>query len=202
MDDLTLGAENRHSTRSLTPRRTNFMPGDGTPNVTLESRLDDLLGRVVDRFGGAIEYWTVVCLSGKELGNPEPFVAEQWSELYSEVHQIRSLFSEADVPSPVVQEQVAKLTKTCTDLREVFDLLLNADYVPLPELERAVIRLGSIWHEVRLRIAFLSALIPLPIPQPHLTSEQEAYYQSILDSLFDKLAARPMTFRAGESPRP
>jgi hypothetical protein len=171
------------------------MPADGPPNATSESSLHDLLGRVVGRFGGAIEFWTVVCLSRRELGDPEPFVAEQWNDLYSEVHQIRSLIGEADVPSPVVQEQVAKLTKTGSDLREGFDWFLDCGNVSLPELERAVVRLGSIWHEVRLRVAFLAALIPLPAPLPHLTAEQEAYYQSILDSLFDKLAgARPVTF--------
>lgn len=179
------------------------MPADGPPNATLESRLHDLLSRVIDRFGGAIEFWTVVCLSRKELGDPDQFVAEKWNDLYSEVHRLRSLVGEAEVPPPVVQEQVAKLTKTCTDLREVFDSFLDCGNLSLPELERAVVRLGSIWHEARIRVAFLAALIPLPAPLPHLTSEQEAYYQSILDSLFDKLAAaRPMTFSAGESSRP
>jgi hypothetical protein len=43
-----------------------------------------------------------------------------------------------------------------------------------------------------MRIALLSVLLPLPAPIPSLTSEQESYYQAILDGLYDRLvAARP-----------
>lgn len=203
MDDLTFVAENSHPISPRSLAESIQMLGTGMLDAAIESKLHELLSNVVARFGGAIEFWTVVCLSKRELGDPEQFVADKWNDLYSEVQQLRTLISDVDIPSPVAQEQVLKLMKSCTDLREVFDLFLDCDNVPLPELELAVVRLESIWHDVGIRIAFLAALIPLPEPLPRLTTEQEAYYQSILDSLFDKLAAsRPITFKAEDGSRP
>ena len=166
----------------------------GIPSAKREAAIHELLSRLVIRFGGAVEFWTVVCLSQRDLGDPGLYVAEQWQELYSDMQTLRSLIGQGENPSHLVQEQVMKLIKTCTDLRDVFDQFLDCGSVPLKDLELAVHRLDSIWHEVKLRVSFLAALIPLPPPLPRLSSEQDAYYQAILDGMFDRFAtARPIS---------
>jgi hypothetical protein len=199
MDDFALRIQNDLHALLLT-RETMTMSSPEIP-PTLRTRLADLLTRLVAGFGGAIEFWTVVCISQRDLGDPEQFIHEQWNALFSDLQEVRRSIGEADIPTPVVHEQVMKLIKNCTDLREVFDLFLAAQEVSLEELERGVLRLDAIWQDVRTRVAFVAALIPLPSPLPRLTSEQETYYQSILDSLFDRLAAlRTVRFQAESGP--
>jgi hypothetical protein len=153
----------------------------------LEDRLRHLLQSIIMRMGGAIEFWTVACMTRGELGNPQQFIDTQWNALFNEVHELRALLGELPVePSPVVHEQIAKMARICSDLRDVFDTLLRTTDSDQNEIEIAVTKLSQLWKEIRLRVSLLAATIPLPAPLPGITLEQEAYYQSILDDLFDR----------------
>jgi hypothetical protein len=155
--------------------------------------IPDILGGLITRFGGAIEFWTVACMSQSELGDPGGFVDIQWSSLLEDLQTIRSQLAENGIDtSPVVQEQLAKLTKSCADLREVFDHFIHFTSASNKELERAVLRLSQLWEDFRMRISLLGVLLPMATPVPMLNSEHETYYQGILDGLFDRFeAARP-----------
>lgn len=153
--------------------------------TTIGQTLTDLLVR----FGGAIEYWTMVCLTRRELGNPALFIDRQWNDLRDQLQELRAQLNDGDFePSGAVYEQIAKLAKVCVDLRDLFDSFMNAHELSQKDLEAAVIKLAQIWQDVRMRVWLLGALIPLPSP-PALSMEKEAYYQSILDGLFDRFMA-------------
>ena len=161
--------------------------------VTLSSQQESAIGEtltgILVQFGGAIEFWTLVCLSQHELGDPANFIDQQWSSLREQLQQLRGQLNEGEFePSEAVFEQIGKLGKVSAELREVFDYFINAVSVPQEELEAAVMKLAHIWQDVRMRIWLLGALIPLPSP-PALSTEKEAYYQSILDGLFDHFVA-------------
>jgi hypothetical protein len=156
-----------------------------------ESAVGELLMGIVTRFGGALEFWTLVCLSRNELGNPTQFVDRQWSNLLESIQELRSRLAERDYePPPTVQEQIAKLIGVSAELREVFDHFIAVATVSQKDLEASVLRLAHVWQEVRMRVWLLGTLIPLP-QAPVLSMEREAYYQGILDGLIDQfLAAR------------
>lgn len=163
-------------------------------NAEQEDPIRRILRGIVTRFGGAIEFWTVACLSQEELGAPGPFVELQWGGMVDDVHALRSALADQGYdPHPAVQEQFAKLTKTCSDIREVFDAFICFTTLPRREVEQAVVRLGQLWDDVRLRVGFLGVLLPLRSPLGELlTTEQENYYQNTLDGLYDQFeAARP-----------
>ena len=150
--------------------------------------LDDILGR----FGGAVEYWTVSCMSRGEYGDPEPYIAHQWAELADAVQDLRSELSaqsnETDLPWSV-QEQVGKLVQSVGELREVFDLLIDFQRLTTGRLELTLLRLGSLWRNALRRVTLLGAILPLPAPLPGLSAEQESGYQDILDRLYDRFEA-------------
>jgi len=154
-----------------------------------ESAISQTLTDLLVRFGGAIEYWTMVCLTQPELGNPASFIDQQWSDLREQLQALRMQLNDGDFePSEAALEQVAKLAKVCVDLRDAFDSFMNAPDLSQKELEAAVMKLAQTWQDVRMRVWLLGALIPLPSP-PSLSMEKEAYYQSILDGLFDRFIA-------------
>lgn len=154
-----------------------------------ETTFGELLNGIIIRVGGAIEFWTLVCLSQRELGNPTAFVDRHWCELRDQVQELRSRLAESDYePPPLVQEQVAKLASVAAELREVFDYFIFAATVPQKDLEGAVLRLSTIWQDVRMRAWLLGTLIPLDRP-PALSLEKETYYQGVLDALFDQFMA-------------
>jgi len=160
-----------------------------------ESVLGELLTGIITQFGGAIESWTLVGLSQSELGNPKIFVDRQWIDLRERIQELRERLSEADhESSPAAQEQVAKLASVAAEVREVFDYFIDVTSVTQKDLEAAVLKLAHIWQDVRMRIWLLGALIPLSQP-PALSLEKEAYYQNILDALFDQF----MTLRTAAS---
>jgi hypothetical protein len=154
-----------------------------------ESALGELLSGLITQFGGAIEFWTLVCLSQRELGNPTIFVDRQWISLRERIQEFRERLAEDDYDSsPAVQEQVAKLASVAAELREVFNSFIDVRSISQKDLEAAVLKLAHIWQDVRMRIWLLGTLIPLAQP-PALSMEQEAYYQTILDALFDQFMA-------------
>lgn len=156
----------------------------------LEERLRHLLQSLIVRVGGAIEFWTVACMSRSDLGNPSQFVDAQWNALFNEVQEVRALIAELPYEPPaVVHEQLARLMNLCSDLRDLFDAFLRADNFDPDRTEAAVTRLTQLWKEVRLRVALLAATLPLPAPLPGISMEQEAYYQGILDELFDRFTS-------------
>jgi hypothetical protein len=160
-----------------------------------ETAVGETLSGILVQFGGAIEFWTLVCLSQNEFGDPAAFIDRQWNSLRERTQELRGLLSESDFePSDAVFEQIGKLGKVSADLREVFDYFINAASVPQKELEAAVMRLAHIWQEVRMRVWLLGALISLPSP-PALSMEKEAYYQATLDGLFDQFV---MTHATGD----
>jgi len=156
----------------------------------LEDRLRHLLQSLLTRFGGAVEFWTVACTSRGDLGDPNQSVDAQWAALFTDVHDVRVLLAELPYePQPVVHEQVARLMNLCSDLRDLFDTFLRVEAADPDRAEAAVARLANLWKEARLRVALLAATLPLSAPLPGITLEQEAYYQGILDGLFDRLTA-------------
>lgn len=161
-----------------------------------ETAVGETLNGILVQFGGAIEFWTLVCLSQRELGDPTAFIDRQWSTLRDQLQELRSQLNENDFePSEAAFEQIGKIGKVSAELREVFDYFINALTVPQKELEAAVLKIAHIWQDVRMRVWLLGAILPLPTP-PCLSMEKEAYYQAILDGLFDQF----MTMRtAGES---
>lgn len=158
--------------------------------TTRQERLQFLLQNLIARFGGAIEFWTVACLSRSDLGNPTDFVDSQWGAMLNEVQEIRTCLAELPIePPPIVHEQIAKILKLCADLRDDFNAFLRP-VISADEVELAVLKLGFLWREIRLRATLTAAMIPLPPPLPGITTEQETYYQNILDSLYDRFTAK------------
>jgi hypothetical protein len=156
----------------------------------IEEHLRHLLSSLINRFGGAIEFWTVACLSQNDLGDPRGFIDGQWEHLYAELQEFRRLLPQLPHdPPPVVHEQVAKLMKLGNDLREVFEVFLRFATVPPEEIEVASLKLGFLWRELQLRVSLSAAMIPLAAPLPGITNEQRDYYQGILDHLFDRFTA-------------
>jgi len=155
-------------------------------NSTHESALGELLSGIITQFGGAIEFWTLVCISQRELGDPVAFIDRQSNSMREQIQELRARLSLGEPePSDAVMEQAAKLARVSAELREVFDYFIQNHVISQKDLEAAVMRLAQIWQDVRMRVWLLGALIPLASP-PALTLEQEAYYQSILDNLFDQ----------------
>ena len=114
----------------------------------IEDRLRHLLQSLVVRFGGAIEFWTVACMSRSDLGNPSQFVDAQWNALINEVHEVRALIAELPhEPPTVVHEQLARLMSLCSDLRDLFDSFLRAGEFDPDQTEAAVTRLTQLWKE-------------------------------------------------------
>jgi hypothetical protein len=164
-------------------------------NSELELTIHQQLGELIGRFGAAIEIWTVVCLSKEDFGSSRLFVDEQWQHLMGGIQHLRKLLNEEETSTPAVHDQLFKIIGCCTQLREVFDQLLDFDRISLRDLELSIVRLSSLWRSFQLRISLLAVLVPLPAPLPALTSEQESYYQTILDGLFDRfVAARPISY--------
>jgi len=156
-----------------------------------ETDLEDLLTAIMTHFGGAIDFWPLVCLSRHELGDPVPFIDCQRISLNERIQELRArLTLEEQEPSEAVLEQLAKLSRMAAELREVFDYFANAHRVSQGDLETAVMKLRQLWQDVCKRLWLLGALIPLPRP-PRLTLEREEHLQAVLDGLFDQfLAAR------------
>ena len=160
--------------------------------LPLEDQLRAILNQLLLSFGGAIEYWTVACLSQGDLGDPREFVDSQWATLMNEVHETRVLISKwPHQPAEVVHEQLAGLLTECSDLREVFETFLQSEEAEPEQTESAVAKLSSLWKNVRLRVALLAAMLPLPSPLPGISLEKEVYYQGILDELFDLFTSVP-----------
>lgn len=121
-----------------------------------------------------------------ELGDSEAFVDRQCMHLREQVQRLRrQLQAQPWEPSDAVLEQVIKLLRACAELREVFDYFIHSAKVPLQDLEAAVMKLSQIWQDAQMRVWLIGALIFMPRP-PALSSEKEAYYQTILDGLFDQ----------------
>jgi hypothetical protein len=157
------------------------------------TRIRALLERLLTRFGGAVEFWTVTCLSQRELGDPRPFLADQWEHLWQTVQELRADISQLETSHPSLNEQIAGFGQSCVDLREVFDTLADFTSLPVTELEGALLRLNRLHTEWKLRIALVGTLVPLKTPLPRWTSEQESFYQHSLDSLFDRFYAARQT---------
>lgn len=156
------------------------------PTTERERKLGQILAELLGHFSQAIEFWPPVCLNKQELGDPAHFIDREWTGLREQIQQLRIVLAEEDAPeSTLVHEQIAKLAKDSTDLREVFDYFLNAERVSPSDLEAAVFKLAHLWHDSRMRLWLVGTLIPLQQP-PSLSLEKEAYFQSILDRLFDQ----------------
>lgn len=152
-----------------------------------EDQLRQTLNQLLLGFAGAIEYWTVACLSQGDLGDPREFVDTQWASLMNEVHETRVLIAKwPHEPPEVVHEQLTGLMTACSDLREIFETFLQAPECGPEPTEAAVSGLGRVWREVRLRVSLMTAMLPLHAPLPGISLEKEAYYQRILDELFDR----------------
>ena len=145
------------------------------PTSEREAVLSDLLEGIVVQCGGAVEFWTLVCLSRRQLGDPTLFVDRQWMSLREQIQELRERLQdgENELSEPVL-EQIAKLLKASAELREVFDFFINADSVAQKDLEAATMKLAQIWRDMRMRVWLLGTLIPLPEP-PTLSMEKEAY---------------------------
>jgi len=159
--------------------------------TTHESALEELLTAIMTQFGGAIDFWPLVCLSKGELGDPVPFIDSQWMSLRDRIQELRARLTQHEYePSEAVLEQLVKLSRMSAELREVFDYFVNAQAVAQRDLEGAVMKLRALWHDVRMRLWLLGALIPLD-RLPILTLERELHFESVLDGLFDQfLTAR------------
>ena len=161
--------------------------------IDRETALSDLLAGILTQFGGAIEFWTLVCLAQRELGDPVLFVDRQWSDLREKIQELRARLSGGEQElSEAVLDQVAKLSHVSAEVREIFDFFINAISVAQKDLDAAVIKLAHVWQDVRMRVWLLGTLILLPSP-PSLSTEKEAYYQAILDGLFDQFMAARAT---------
>lgn len=150
-------------------------------------RLRQLFRSLLARYAGAIEFWTVVCLSRGDLGDPADLIDAQWALFRQDIQDLREALAGLPVePPPVVQDQVARLIGLAAELRDVFNVLLDHPTRARKDVEAAVLKLGALWQELRVRVALAAATVPLRAPLPAVTSEQEAYFQGILDGLFDR----------------
>ncbi|MCE9530803.1 MAG: hypothetical protein K8T89_06735, partial [Planctomycetes bacterium] len=61
-----------------------------------EAALSDLLSGIITQFGGAVEFWTLVCLSQRELGDPALFIDRQASSLREQIQELRAKLSEGE----------------------------------------------------------------------------------------------------------
>ena len=167
------------------------------------AQLRALIPRLLTRFGDSIEFWTVACLSQRELGDPKPFLNEQWDILWETIQELRAeLASRNSSAHPALHEQVAKLCKTASDLRDIFEVLAEYTTVAVPVLESSLLKLNNLWGEWRNRVALVAALLPLSSPLPTLNSDQEGFYQDALDGLFDRFySARQMHSPSDIRPR-
>lgn len=162
------------------------MPGFSSDD---ETAIRDLLAGLLLRFGAAVKVWPAACLGLRGPGDPAEFIAEQWDALCADLQTLRWQYAAAEQPSPAFHDQVIRLMQTCADLREVFDTLLEFRAIAEQELDAALLRLQTVWQQARMRVSFLTVLVPLPLPLPALTIEQEAHYQSVLDGLCDRFDA-------------
>jgi hypothetical protein len=153
-----------------------------------------LLERLLSRFGNAIEFWTISCLSQRELGDPRPFINDQWDDLWRCLQNLRLALAERDGDlHPVLQDQLAKLARASADLRDVFEVLADFAIVPVSELESALMQLAALWEEWKLRITLVGSILPLSAPLPSVTSEQEMFHRQNLDTLFDRFYSARQT---------
>ncbi len=103
---------------------------------------------------------------------------------------------------PALHEQVSKLCKIASDLRDIFEVLSDYVVVPVADLESSILKLTNLWGEWRNRVALIAALLPLRAPLPTLNTEQEGFYQNALDILFDRFySARNMSSPSGITSR-
>ncbi len=158
-------------------------------NEVSESEIRNTVERILTQFAGAIEFWTVNCISRSNLGDPVHTINEQWEQIGSQIQYLRSLVNQDLAISEIVHDQIAKLTNDWSTLRQIFEVLIDGIRVPLSELEQAVIKLRLLWEDVQMRLALIAAFIPLTPPLPALTSAQENYYKNILDRLYDQFLA-------------
>jgi hypothetical protein len=158
-------------------------------NLAKQEEIRDALIDILERFGRAIEFWSVACLAQSDLGHPRKVINDQWESILARIQQLRHRLSDADFISPAVHEQISKLQKTADDLLDVFGVLMDFKKVPMQELESATLKLQGVWADARQRITFLGAILPLRGSLPNLSLEQERYYRQLLDSLFDRFVS-------------
>lgn len=152
--------------------------------------LGRLQSELAQRFDGALDGWTLVCLAPVGMMPcPHDFVSKQVDILRSLAIVLQAVVATA---VPFNREGVFPLLEAiiedCQELGEVFGVLEEFRARPLPELRTATNTLAQLytrfWESLRVvdhELGGASAYLQSRTP------ERVAYYQGILDGLFDLL---------------
>jgi hypothetical protein len=151
--------------------------------------VDRLLSRLVDRLGGALDFWTLVCLQ-PIVPDPRRFLLENSDKLQSLVVVAQMILAEAHLANEApIAGLIERLTGACQELRRVFLVLEQFRGLSSEELGTETRALASTYKEIIESVRLLGETLDLELAcWQGRTPEREAYYQSILDYLFERFS--------------
>jgi hypothetical protein len=149
--------------------------------------LERLLAKLAGRVDGAIDSWTLVCLMPEGSMDRRGFLLENGRDVQDLAGQL-----EAEVASSgrggeeEERRRLAALRGACRDLSDAFLALERFRTAPLPEVRSATGRVQDVCRALYRELGELAAVLGVgAVWEQGRTPERQAYYQKILDHLFE-----------------
>jgi hypothetical protein len=151
--------------------------------------LDRLLSKLTGSVHGAVDSWTLVCL-GEFHMNRRDFILKQTDIMKALVTVTRTVLAEANLGyKEPISGQLNNLSAACQKLEDAFLVLAECRSISREEIGAAVQALTGVYAELPEVIRQLGQATSCPISfWNDWTPQREAYYQGILDRLFDQFS--------------
>jgi hypothetical protein len=150
--------------------------------------LDQALGHLSGRLNGAIDFWTLVCL-GQFPPDPQGFIRKYGAELAAAVESLGVQLARPNLDRDAhIHDWFTQISAGCQQFQEAYLILAQFREVPLSEVQRAAETVGRIYADLQEWIRQLGTYLGVPLSYRKdgpKKSEREAYYQQMLNRLFD-----------------
>lgn len=148
--------------------------------------LERLLTRLAGRLDGAVDFWTLVCL-GRLGPDPRGFLLHHGEAVTSLVVVTEDfLGGTAQGSSEAVRNLLGRLAANARKLQDAFLTLEQFRGLPLEEVRSATTAVAAAYNDLRDTIPRLGEALGVPIScWQGRGLDRDAYYQDILQRLFD-----------------
>lgn len=158
------------------------MTTQSSPNQELGARFSDL----ANRFGGAVDSWTLVCLDEFPVDKDE-FLRKQIKTIRDAVGSIDQSFAAGS--SSELQSVVKRLRAACDSLEVLFAVLCHFKQHSPNEVDAAIRMLANTHADAIAAIRVAAQALTATVP-PVESREHMAYLDGVLSSLSNQFSIR------------
>ncbi len=147
--------------------------------------LERLLSQIAGRLDGAIDFWTVVCLS--EALPRRAFIERHATNLQAAVAEVEAILRRSQADVGPVRGLLSELVGGCTKLRDAFLILAQHETLPQEAVRLATTALTEVYDDLRQAIREIGQAANVSVGYlENRTAEAQSHLCRILDGLYEQ----------------